>query len=324
LKKFIATTTISNDPENTCYIDFLENHKDWTLVIAGDEQTDDSMYYDLVKNKNAKYLSLGDQSDLSEDLNKALGIRTDCRKMFSILFSYSEGADVVALIDDDNYPLENWGKNLFVNEETSSYLITPENFVLDPLSVIKYDDKIWHRGYPLSMLKEREYLDIDPFTFTPLVQADLWKGEPDVDAISRMITTTNKFLDKDDSVEHKFFPFTTNKFSPFNSQNTFLSRSIIPYYFLFPSLKRMSDIWISYYLEALYNKPIVVYNEPTVRQKRNDHDISKDFSKEMLGYIKTEDLLKDLKIFPYYFSKYVTKKEWAGYLEYIKFCLEEE
>jgi len=59
LKKFIATTTISNDPENTCYIDFLENHKDWTLVIAGDEQTDDSMYYDLVKNKNAKYLICG-------------------------------------------------------------------------------------------------------------------------------------------------------------------------------------------------------------------------------------------------------------------------
>ena len=48
--------------------------------------------------------------------------------------------------------------------------------------------------------------------------------------------------------KEEYFPFTTPNFSPFN-QNTFLSRNVIPDYFLFPHIGRMDDIWASYYLE---------------------------------------------------------------------------
>mgnify|MGYP007000220686 len=89
----------------------------------------------------------------------------------------------------------------------------------DPISVTNYNH-LWHRGFPLQLLSKREYtkskknIHID-------VQADFWDGDPDIDAICRMEhAPICKF-------ERNIFPFSSNKFSPFNSQNTFLSRKII-------------------------------------------------------------------------------------------------
>ena len=61
-RKFIATTTINNNPEKTSYSFFTKNHPDWILVIAGDEKTDNKIYEDFEKsNKNVIYLSLEKQ-----------------------------------------------------------------------------------------------------------------------------------------------------------------------------------------------------------------------------------------------------------------------
>ena len=54
----------------------------------------------------------------------------------------------------------------------------------------------------------------------------------------------------------------------------------------------MDDIWASYYIESLNYK--VVYNKPTVYQDRNDHDLSIDLEKEMVGYKNTLTFLQRL------------------------------
>jgi len=64
----------------------------------------------------------------------------------------------------------------------------------------------------------------------------LWDGDPDIDAIARlfMMPTVNySDINK---------PYCSNKIAPFNSQNTFLAREVIPYYSVLPHVGRMDDI----------------------------------------------------------------------------------
>ena len=318
--KFIATTSINNDPENTAYKHFVKFYSDWHLVISGDEQTDDQIYREFVAPYNATYLSIEDQKTLSPRLHQYFGTRTDARRMFSLLYAYRNNADVVALIDDDNYPTLNWGKTLYLDKE-GKYPIY-ENVhtkVLDPLEVVGGSRIVWHRGYPVDRLHHKSLIEKTiGIKNTPLIQADLWYGEPDVDAMCRLIKSTNNYLEKIPIIYSKF-PFMAKGFAPFNSQNTFLSRAIIPFYFQFTSLGRMSDIWIAYYLEALYNRPIVIYGNPTVTQQRNKHNVLKDFEREMLGYLKTSNLLDDLEKDLARFILYLRDiEEWQVYVDYQK------
>ena len=112
------------------------------------------------------------------------------------------------------------------------------------------------------------------------------------------------------------FPFTSNKFSPFNSQNTFLTRKVIENYFLFPHVGRMDDIWASYYAEAKGYK--VVYNNPSVYQKRNIHDLTKDMEKEIIGYKNNLNLIKIIKKNPDNIKKFLPENSWKAFKLYKK------
>ena len=50
-------------------------------------------------------------------------------------FSYQQGADIVATVDDDNIPYEFWGKNIYIDNEVEVDLFDSENGYFDPLSV---------------------------------------------------------------------------------------------------------------------------------------------------------------------------------------------
>ena len=103
--------------------------------------------------------------------------------------------------------------------------------------------------------------------------------------------------------DNKYFPFATNSFSPFNSQNTFFSRSALEKYVLIPNIGRMDDIWGSYLLESLgFN---VVYNKATVFQDRNIQNLTNNLKGEYIGYENTINLLRDLKDDPSNIYKYI-------------------
>ena len=55
----------------------------------------------------------------------------------------NKGAEVVAVVDDDNIPYKNWGKKLFINSK-----IKPITILLikafDPISVTNHNN-LWHR-----------------------------------------------------------------------------------------------------------------------------------------------------------------------------------
>ena len=68
----------------------------------------------------------------------------------------------------------------------------------------------------------------------------------------------------------------------------------------------MDDIWASYYVESLgFN---VVYNYPTVYQDRNEHDLTIDLKKEIIGYENNLKLLNELNINPNNILKFIPER----------------
>ncbi len=300
MKKYIISTTI-NAP--TKAIKKFDNLKDWNLIVSGDLKTPSNY-----KLKNGIYLSPKDQEKISKKLSDLIGWNCIQRRNFAMILAYMKGAEIIATIDDDNIPLANWNKNLIIDRKIKAdkYFTNEEAF--DPISVTNHKD-LWHRGFPLQILKNKNKNKKKKKINSNFdIQADFWNGDPDIDAVCRM----------EHAPECKFktstFPFTSNKPSPFNSQNTYLKRRVIKHYFLFPHIGRMDDIWASYYVEAKGFK--VLYNKPSVYQQRNIHDLTKDMKKEYIGYEHNLSLLRALKRNPNNIKKFLPKKSWRAFKLY--------
>ena len=63
---------------------------------------------------------------------------------------------------------------------------------------------------------------------------------------------------------NKFFPFASNKVSPFNSQNTLFQKCITILFFV-SHIGRMDDIWASYYVLSMGFK--VIYGKAIISKK---------------------------------------------------------
>lgn len=286
MKKFIVTTTINSPTIATRK--FCE-FKDWTLVVVGDTKTPYQEYKDL----DCVYLSPNIQETLNKELSDIIGWKSIQRRNLGFLFAYQQGADVVATVDDDNIPYDDWGTDLHVGKEIECDLYESELGVFDPLSVTSSND-VWHRGYPIEYVPTRYRVEYKGKTKRKvLVQADLWDGDPDIDAMARLsIKPTVKYSDVTK-------PYCSNQISPFNSQNTFLAREVIPFYAVLPHIGRMDDIWGAYILQHYFPKS-VVYNRASVYQDRNVQDLVTNLENEIIGYRNTLKLIKDLENYENY------------------------
>ena len=299
LKKYIVCTSI-NKP--TVAVKKFDQMKDWNLVIVGDKKTPKNY-----KLKNGIYLSPKKQEKIDKKLSDLIGWNCIQRRNFGILYAWKKGADIVAVVDDDNIPLKNWGKNLLINNKIKTNFYKTKALAFDPISATNHKN-LWHRGFPIQILDQRKNIKKQKKIIKPDIQADFWNGDPDIDAICRMEHHPNcKFKDK-------YFPLASNKVSPFNSQNTFISKKVLPHYFLFPHIGRMDDIWASFYVISKGFK--VVYNKASVFQKRNQHDLTKDMLKEFIGYENNLRLIKDLKININNINSYIPKRSRLAFLRY--------
>ena len=80
---------------------------------------------------------------------------------------------------------------------------------------------------------------------------------------------------------HRINGFGSNQIAPFNSQNTFLSREVLPYYAVLPHVGRMDDIWGAYIVQH-YFPDSVIYNKATVYQDRNLQDLITNLENEII------------------------------------------
>jgi hypothetical protein len=280
VNKYIVITTI-NEPTEA--IVKFSKKRDWKLIIVGDLKTPHNKY----KNIDCIYLSPEIQEKKYKKISNIIGWNTSLRRNIGFIEAYKLGADILALSDDDNIPYRDWGKNLSIGKEITATYYKSKNKVFDPLSVTNHP-YLWHRGYPIQYISNRETFYSGMIKIKPLIQVDLWNGNPDVDAIERMIYKTEKI-----NFEN-FENFCCDTISPFDSQNTFLAREMIPYFMLIPEVGRVDDIIGSYLLQMKYKShlPYIVYCKPSVFQKRNQHNLIDDLSKEIWGYNNIKDFVE--------------------------------
>lgn len=279
--KFIVTTTINKPTEAT--LEFCKK-QDWQFVIVGDTKTPEALYRQLENEfSNVEYLSVSEQESLYPQLSKIIGWQTIQRRNIGFVHAWKKGAEIVATVDDDNIPYPDWGKN-FIGKNVVCDYWTTANDVFDPLSVTEYKN-LWHRGFPVEILhKKNDVTFAGKKEIHCLIQADLWDGDPDIDAICRLAY-------KPVCAFKKQAPFAANKISPFNSQNTFLSRVTIPYYSVWPFVGRMDDIWAGYSIQMKF-KENLIYCPASVYQNRNPQDLIKNLENEIIGYRNTMDFVK--------------------------------
>lgn len=304
MKKVIVTTTI-NPP--TKALEKFVALPDWELIIVGDLKTPHEAYYGFQKkHENVTYLDPAAQEKKYKVLSDIIGWKCIQRRNIGFLEAYERGADVMATIDDDNIPLENWGE-LAIGKDVDVHVYEPRELVFDPLSATEHR-AYWHRGYPIQLLSTKNDIkDAGIEKRRVLVQANLWNGDPDIDAVCRIA-----FHPDITFKGQEWFAGTVP--GPFNSQNTIVHREVMPRYPMPPHIGRMDDIWASYILQHYFPKS-AVYGPATVVQERNIHDLSKDLEAEVIGYRHTLSLLKDIDNFINYFPE-PTKlfwKEWCAF-----------
>jgi hypothetical protein len=284
----IVTTTINPVTEAIRKFQAME---EWQLVVIGDLKTPKD--YNLEK---GIYVTPEMQEKYDKELSDAIGWNCIQRRSFGLLWAYDLGAEIVAVVDDDNIPYDGWGTNLMLGRPVESNYYETDLPAFDPVGATN-ERKLWHRGFPLQLLAKRDYSRVSKRTVTPDIQADFWNGDPDIDAVCRMEHAPECNFDE------SLFPIAANKLGPFNSQNTFLTRKVLKDYFLFPHVGRMDDIWASYYVQSKGYK--VVYGKASVYQDRNVHDLTKDMKNEYLGYEHNLNIVQDLTEEPERITKYL-------------------
>jgi hypothetical protein len=269
MKKIIVCTSINPMTEALKEFDKLE---DWELIVVEDLKTPAESY----KGMRGHYLTTQEQAWNCPELSAMLGWNTVDRRNLGYLEAYNRGADVIAMVDDDNYPLDDWGEEVVVGKQIELREYTTIDPVFDPLA--PWDLEYWHRGFPISCVPNRRSYSSKTRKVRVDVQANLWNDDPDVDAVCRMMMLPYASFDKGGY-------YSGQSISPFNMQNTFISREVIQFCPSVPFTGRMCDIWGAYYVQAKVGAR-VAYGPATVRHKqhRSWESIVKDMEEEMLGY----------------------------------------
>src|SRR6516165_9138867 len=208
MKKVIVTTTINAPTEAIRRFDVMP---DWHLIVIGDLKTPED--YVLA---HGTYFSPNEQEKFDKSFSDAIGWNCVQRRNFGLLIAHNMDAEVIALVDDDNIPNDNWGKNLVVGREIEVNYYETDLPAFDPVGATNHH-ALWHRGFPLQLIPHRDYSKRRRMPMHVDVQADFWNGDPDVDAICRMEHAPECNFDP------TCFPIASNRPAPFDSQNTFLS-----------------------------------------------------------------------------------------------------
>ena len=130
MKTIVITTIYSPSESLLKYVAM----KDWSVIIVGDLKTPHEEYRVLEsKNSNVLYLSPDDQKKKYQALSTAIGWNKIQRRSVGFVEAYKLGAEIMATVDDDNIPYDNWGKNIYVGKTIDVDMWSCETPVFDPL-----------------------------------------------------------------------------------------------------------------------------------------------------------------------------------------------
>jgi len=289
--KAIITTTI-NEPRNLPYWrDHLEDED--IIIVAGDMKTPHSKVEAIIDALPGKNVYLDPYAQGGWAISEVIGWNSIQRRNIALLEALKLKPDFITTIDDDNFPLctvkHAWFDFLTMREKYDAIDGTDGWFNPGQLCT----PSVTHRGMPLSR-RNLEWFKYAPVKITHdqvVVWAHLWKSDPDIDALDRIVLNPRV-----DRVLSEGAPI-REVWAPFNSQSTTIRGEWAWAFPVLPHVGRMDDIWSSYICQAILKifGRYVHYGYPLVEQVRNPHDLLKDLVQEMLGYQWTEHLVDYLR-----------------------------
>jgi hypothetical protein len=239
----------------------------------------------------SEFLSLDHQYDMNFRLASLLPLDHYSRKNLGYLEAISRGASLLFDTDDDNAPLPNWRPRSLRIEARQ---LRSDGWV-NVYSLFS-SHLIWPRGIPLENLQEcqRSRLDADPSAIAECpIQQGLVNGSPDVDAVWRMMFDQEFSFHDAPSV---WLP--PGAWCPFNSQSTWWFEAAFPLLYL-PSFVsfRVTDIWRSLIAQrCLWEIGCgVAFHGPESLQRRNPHNLLRDFEDEIPGYLSNNRIVSVLE-----------------------------
>jgi len=210
------------------------------------------------------------------------------RKMLGYIHAIRLGADVIYDTDDDNVPKPGWEVPPF----EGTYDTTPGDLGFLNLYASFTDQRIWPRGFPLSLIRDGAAALPEAGLTPQPVRVGVWQqladGEPDVDALYRLVDgRTCDFRTRAPIV------LAPGTLCPFNTQSTAVRRELFPLLYLPSTVTfRFTDI-----LRGLVAQPLMWaagyrlgFTEATVVQDRNPHNLLADFRDEIPMYLRGADV----------------------------------
>lgn len=242
------------------------------------------------------YLHPDDDFVRSTAIHEFIPPNHTARRNFALLKALQDRPDVLVTIDDDNFPLRNsWlngVKTLLYGGQHHRPVIRSESGWWNAGNLC--EPKVVHRGYPMSRWTEWDDSEFVSATSSKIgVVASLWLGDPDINAVERMLRDPEVTSIKDSVV------LDVGTWCPFDSQSTAVHGDLAAMMFMWPGVGRYDDIWSSYLMRAVMDLTgwFITYGQPSVSQARNPHNLIRDLKDELYGYEHTEeftDLLRQL------------------------------
>lgn len=212
---------------------------------------------------------------------------TYARKNIGYLIAAKMGIEWLVETDDDNEPKGAFWQH--PREEVSGREIKKEGWVN---AYAAFTNKfIYPRGLPLDEARG-SVGSTEPSTRISPIQQRLVDGDPDVDAVYRLLFDLPfNFSSSSPLLLQK------NQWCPFNSQNTVFFRRAFPLLYLPTYCSfRMTDIWRSFVAQRVLqlNGYSLSFHEPNAIQYRNEHDLMGDFALEVPGYLENKQIVERL------------------------------
>ncbi len=289
MKKSVVITTINKPNENIKKISNLCLKDQSDFIIIGDKKTPKNF---IIKYGN--YYGIKSQEKLKFQFSKVCKKNNYARKNIGYLISMKNKSKVIIETDDDNFPKDNFIKNIKLKHKVKQVKIKNNDWVnIYNIFTVNNKKSIWPRGLPLNKIDEIPKLSNKKKSKNFYLQQGVCEGNPDVDALYRILNKKiNVKFKKNYSVD------LGKAFSPTNSQNTIWFNRYFPLMYL-PSTceMRVTDIWrgIIALNIIIKDRSSILFFGTTMKQIRNIHDLTDDLKQEFSLYKNLEKGLEKLK-----------------------------
>lgn len=231
---------------------------------------------------------------------------SDNRRNVGFLMALDWGCDVLISLDDDNYCIE--GASVFADyelvarDELSFTAVSSDTgwFNACDLLALVPETVVYPRGFPYRQRHRPTRVSRAEERGTVRINAGLWLGEPDVDALTWLANPVRATALKDAPAL-----LGRDTWTPINTQNTSLHRdAVVTYYFVrmgYPlagmTIDRYGDIFSGYFSQACVRAlgGRIRIGTPVAQHRRNRHDYLEDLVRELPCIVLLEDVTEWLR-----------------------------